>query len=100
MTNSFEGILTPTLTPFTESGELYERGFEHLFSFLADNDVNGVFLGGSYAAFPLLSEEERMRVTAISISLAKKYKLQCVAHIGHASTKLALQLEIPVRDWP
>jgi dihydrodipicolinate synthase/N-acetylneuraminate lyase len=92
MTNSFEGILTPTLTPFTESGALYERGFENLFSFLSENGVNGVFVGGSYAAFPLLSEEERMRVTAISVSLAKKYKLQCVAHIGHASTQLAVKL--------
>lgn len=92
MDSSFTGIITPTLTPFTEGGDIFERGFENLFSFLAESGVHGVFSGGSYAAFPLLTDEERMRVTSLTIALAKKYNLQVVAHIGHASTSFSVKL--------
>ena len=92
MQSSFHGIITPTLTPFTEAGEIYEAGFENLFSFLAESGVHGVFSGGSYAAFPLLSDEERMRVTSLTIALAKKYELKVIAHIGHASTHFSVKL--------
>ena len=92
MSSIFKGIITPTLTPFTTAGELYEKGFDNLFNFLSKNNVDGVFSGGSYGAFPLLSEEERMRVTSLTILMARKYELSCIAHVGHASTALTVKL--------
>jgi dihydrodipicolinate synthase/N-acetylneuraminate lyase len=92
MSSVFKGIITPTLTPFKKSGELYEKGFDNLLEFLSTYGVNGIFAVGSYGSFPLLSEEERMRVTELSILSAKKYNLTCIAHVGHASTSFTIRL--------
>lgn len=84
------------ITPFTESGELDEKGLQQLVEYL-NGKVHGLFICGSYGCGPLMSLEERKRVAEI----VKKYaspETTVVVHTGCASTWETIELTLHARD--
>ena len=59
----FSGVISPVITPFDLNGKIYEQGFDNLFKFLSQNEIDGVFCVGSYGSFPLMGLEERKQAT-------------------------------------
>ena len=94
----FEGIITPTLTPFHENGEVWYEKIDTMMSYLSGAGIHGVFCVGSYGSFSLLSDEERKQVTKHMINASKKYGLHSIVHIGHASTKFSCELAKLAQD--
>lgn len=89
---SVRGVISPIITPFTEEGEIYEKGIRNLIDFLSEKGVHGLFAIGSYGSFPLMSTQERMNAAEIIISHAKKRCLQIIIHVGSPSTKTSIYL--------
>lgn len=88
----FRGILAPIITPFTEDGAIYEKGLLNLIDFLAEKGVHGLFAIGSYGSFPLMTEQERMRVAETAVSRTKKNGMQIIIQVGAPSTKTSVRL--------
>jgi hypothetical protein len=65
MAKRFEGIYPPTITSFTDNGDIYEEGIRHVIRYLMSEGVHGFFINGSYASFALMTSDERKRVAAI-----------------------------------
>ncbi|OHD64363.1 MAG: hypothetical protein A2096_09555 [Spirochaetes bacterium GWF1_41_5] len=57
-----EGMFPPLITPFKDSGEIDEKKLKKLINFLLEKGVHGLFIGGSYGSYPLLTMEERKKL--------------------------------------
>ena len=55
------GVVPPMITPFRENGEVDYQGLKVLVEFLREN-VDGLFITGSYGGGVLMTEEERKKV--------------------------------------
>ena len=55
-------VVVPIITPFDAHGQVYERGVRNLLEFLSGRGIRGVWILGSYGAFPLMETEERERM--------------------------------------
>lgn len=60
------GVNPPMITPFKENGEVDYSGLNQLVSFLK-NEVDGLFITGSYGGGALMTEEERKAVAQSTI---------------------------------
>ncbi|GAI09743.1 unnamed protein product, partial [marine sediment metagenome] len=58
----FKGSLVAMITPFTESGEIDERGIKELVEFHIKNGTNGIVPCGTTGESPTLSHEEHKKV--------------------------------------
>ncbi len=84
------GVVPPMITPFDEYGEVDYKELDALVDFLKDN-VDGVFITGSYGCGPLLSVEERKRVTEAVIKRVKG-KIDVVVMTGTTNNKETIEL--------
>ncbi|MFW5931160.1 MAG: dihydrodipicolinate synthase family protein [Desulfosalsimonas sp.] len=90
--SQLKGIFVPVITPFTEQGELYSRGFESILDYLCSSGIRGIWLLGSYGAFPLLSEEERMQAAETALAEAKKLGMTVIVNAASLYTDMAVRL--------
>ena len=57
----FEGIYTPIITPFNDSGEIDWDMYAEVIDWQIENGVAGIIVGGSTGEFYALSKEERIQ---------------------------------------
>ena len=57
----FEGIYTPIITPFNDSGEIDWDMYAEVIDWQIENGVTGIIVGGSTGEFYALSKEERIQ---------------------------------------
>jgi len=89
-----KNLIPVLITPFDEVGEIYVQGLEILYSYLKTLGVEKVFAGGSYAAFALLTREQRIQLGVESDRVAKKNGIQTIFNVGSSSpeeTKILIQ---------
>lgn len=65
-----KGVTPPMLTPFTEKGDLDIQGLKTLVTYLKD-EVDGLFITGSYGAGPMMNLEERKQVVETTMGITK-----------------------------
>lgn len=65
-----QGLYTALITPFTESGDLDEKGLRENIQFQIAGGVNGLLMLGTTAEAPTLTEEEKDRIVTIAIEEA------------------------------
>lgn len=65
-----KGVVPPMLTPFKENGELDVQSLKTLVGFLK-NEVDGLFITGSYGAGPMMDLDERKKVMETTVGVTK-----------------------------
>ena len=84
------GVVPPMITPFLENGELDLGSLRTLVSFLREN-VDGLFINGSYGAGVMMTEEERKKTAEVTIEEAAG-KIPVIVHVGTADSLSASRL--------
>jgi 4-hydroxy-tetrahydrodipicolinate synthase len=87
----FKGSLVAMITPFTESGEVDEKGIKELVEFHIKNGTNGIVPCGTTGESPTLSHEEHKKVIDITIE-AVAGRVPVIAGTGSNSTREAFDL--------
>ena len=64
-----KGVVPPMITPFDEQGNVDYKSLNALVDYLKDN-VDGIFITGSYGCGALMSLEERKKVLETVLSRA------------------------------
>jgi dihydrodipicolinate synthase/N-acetylneuraminate lyase len=84
------GVVPPMITPFDAEGNLDIAMLKKLVAFLKDN-VDGLFICGSYGSGPLMSIEERKKVTEVTVDVVEG-KIPVICHTGTTSTRDTVEL--------
>jgi dihydrodipicolinate synthase/N-acetylneuraminate lyase len=85
-----KGVVPPMITPFDENGNLAVTNLEKLVGFLKDQ-VDGLYICGSYGSGPLMNVAERKTVAEVSVKVANG-KIPIVAHVGTTNTRDTVEL--------
>jgi dihydrodipicolinate synthase/N-acetylneuraminate lyase len=85
-------VIVPIVTPFSDNGSVYTKGTENLLTFLHTKGIKGIWILGSYGAFPLLTVEERKYYTEIALKIAKQFDMFSIVQIGSPGIEKALEL--------
>jgi dihydrodipicolinate synthase/N-acetylneuraminate lyase len=85
-----QGVVPPMITPFNREGELDIANLERLVDFLKEN-VNGLYICGSYGSGPLMNVEERKKVAEVCVKVANG-KIPIIAHTGTTNTRDTVEL--------
>jgi len=91
MRTSIKGVITASITPFTEDGQLYEQALAEHVDFLVNGGVDGLFVCGTYGQGPLMSIEQRVKAIGIVVE-ANGGRVPVIAHIGATSTEDTVRL--------
>lgn len=91
-----KGVVPPTITPFKKNGEVDYEGIKILTKYLADN-VDGLFITGSYGSGVLMSIEERKKVAETTLKAAEG-KIPVIVHVGTADSASAAELAAHAKD--
>jgi len=91
MARELSGIIPPLTTPFTESGDVYEKGLRELVEFQIEKGTAGLFICGTYGSGPIMTVEERKKVHEIVIDQVNG-RITVVAHVGTTSTAQSVEL--------
>lgn len=87
----FSGYVVPLLTSFNSDGSVDEQAVRTNLSYLVSVGAHCVTLSGSFGEFPLLSEEERVRLFEIATEEAAG-RCTIIAHTGAHDTATAVRL--------
>jgi len=87
----FKGSLVAMITPFTESGEVDEKGIKELVEFHIKNGTNGIVPCGTTGESPTLSHEEHKKVVDITME-AVAGRIPVIAGTRSNSTREAFDL--------
>jgi dihydrodipicolinate synthase/N-acetylneuraminate lyase len=90
MQPKISGIIPPLLTAFDKSGAFDEQAQREIVSFLVDK-VQGFYPCGTYGSGPLMSVEERKRVTEVVIDEVNG-RVPVILHVGGPTTRFAVDL--------
>lgn len=85
-----KGVIPPIITPFDCDGKIDIENLKKLLNFLKDK-VDGLYICGSYGSGPLMSVEERKKVTQIAVKVIDG-KIPIVAHVGTTNTRDTVEL--------
>lgn len=85
-----KGVVPPMITPFKENGDLDKDGLKTLVGFLK-NEVDGLFITGSYGGGALMDIEERKQVTEISVKTAED-KIPVIVMVGTTNNRDSVEL--------
>jgi len=85
-----KGVVPPMLTPFKENGDLDEANLKKLVTYLS-NEVDGLFITGSYGAGPMMSLDERKKVVEITLD-ASAGKVPVIPMIGTTNNRDSIEL--------
>ncbi|GAQ25151.1 dihydrodipicolinate synthase family protein [Tepidanaerobacter syntrophicus] len=86
----FKGIIPPLMTPFTETGEIYEDGLKRLIDFVVPY-VQGLYPVGTYGSGPLMSIQERKKAAELIIEYVNG-RVPVIIHVGTADTNTTVEL--------
>ena len=75
------GMFMPLPTVFEEDGSVDDRLMRDLVDYYIDTGVNALFIAGSFGQGPALNSGERMHVTDVVVSQAKK-RVPVIIHTG------------------
>ena len=84
------GVVPPMITPFDHEGNLDIPNLERLLDYLAEN-VNGLYICGSYGSGPLMNVEERKKVAEVSVEVVNG-RIPVIAHVGTTNTRDTVDL--------
>jgi len=84
------GVVPPMITPFQQNGEVDYNSLKTLVNFLSEN-VDGLFINGSYGGGALMTEDERKAVAETTIQTAAG-RVPVVVHVGTADSLSASRL--------
>lgn len=93
----FEGIICPMISPFTADGRIYAEGVRNLIDFLMRNNVNGLFICGTYGLGPAMSLDERKRIAELSVEYAIG-RMDVIVHVGSSDVSMAFELAKHAED--
>lgn len=85
-----KGVVPPMITPFLENGDLDTNGLKTLVGFLR-NEVDGLFITGSYGSGAMMTLEERKRVTEITVKTAAG-KVPVISMVGTTNNRESVEL--------
>ena len=85
-----KGVVPPMVTPFKENGDLDTEGLKTLVSYLT-NEVDGLFITGSYGGGPLMTTEERKKVAEIAVETTQG-KIPVIPMVGSTSNRESVEL--------
>jgi len=85
-----KGVVPPMITPFDCEGNLDIPNLELLLEYLAEN-VNGLYICGSYGSGPLMNVEERKKVAEVSVKVVNG-RIPIIAHVGTTNTRDTVEL--------
>ena len=86
-----KGYIVPIFTPFNRDGSLDEPAMRQNISYLIAEGIHGITLTGSFGEFPLLTEEERIRLYEVAVDEAAG-RCAVIAGTSHASTDQTVSL--------
>lgn len=92
-----KGIYPAVVTAYDEKGKVSSDRLEKLYSFLADSNVDGVFIGGSTAEWPLLTMDERILEAEIATEVFKGRK-PVLMHISSLIPEEVIRYGIWAKD--
>lgn len=84
-----QGIFTPNLVPYTESGDINEGELRRYVDWLIDRGVHGLYPNGSTGEFTRFTPEERRRIVAI-IADQTKGRVPILAGAAEANVRETL----------
>ncbi|MFW6222991.1 MAG: dihydrodipicolinate synthase family protein [Bacteroidota bacterium] len=84
------GVIPPMITPFDVEGNLDVSELEKLVDFLKQN-VDGLYICGSYGSGPMMSIEERKKVAEVCKKIVGD-EITLVVHTGTTNTKDTVEL--------
>lgn len=84
------GVVPPMITPFKKDGDLDTEGLKTLVQYLR-NEVDGLFITGSYGAGPMMTIEERKKVLEITIGTAQG-KIPVIPMVGTTNNRETVDL--------
>lgn len=93
----FEGVITALITPFNESGEVYEGGLRRLLKFQVEKGVRGLFICGTYGSGPLMTINQRKRVAEITVEEVGG-RADVIVHVGALNIDTVLELARHAQD--
>lgn len=82
---NLKGVVPPMITPFGKEGNLDISNLEKLVNFLKEN-VDGLYICGSYGSGPLMSIEERKKVAETTAKVVNG-KIPIIVHTGTTNTR-------------
>jgi dihydrodipicolinate synthase/N-acetylneuraminate lyase len=85
-----KGVVPPMITPFDKEGNVDYLGLEKLVDYLSDN-VDGLFVTGSYGCGALMTVEERKKVVETTIKAAKG-RVPVVVMTGSTNNRTTVEL--------
>lgn len=85
-----KGVVPPMITTFDKAGNLDIENLEKLLFFLKEN-VDGVYICGSYGSGPMMNVEERKKVAETAVRILDG-KITIVAHTGTTNTRDTVEL--------
>jgi len=86
------GIIPPVLTGFDESGEYDPAAQKEITEFLVDQ-VQGLYVCGTYGSGPLMTADERKRVAEDVIGYVNG-RITTIIHVGGCSTRSVVDLAV------
>lgn len=87
-----KGVVPAILTPFDSNDNIYQKGIYDQIDYLADNNIESLFIGGSYGSFALMSVAERKQLFKWSLDKSNEYGMNSVIQIGATTTKETIEL--------
>jgi dihydrodipicolinate synthase/N-acetylneuraminate lyase len=87
---AFKGIIPPVLTTFDSEGNVDEKRYLNLIDFLSKK-VHGLFVCGTYGGGPLMTVDERKKVTELAIEGAAG-RVPVIVHIGSSNPNDVFEL--------
>jgi len=85
-----KGVVPPMLTPFKENGDLDVEGLKTFVNFLSE-EVDGLFITGSYGAGPMMNQDERKQVLEITVKSNSK-DIPVIPMIGTTNNRDSIDL--------
>ncbi|AWN21987.1 dihydrodipicolinate synthase family protein [Deinococcus irradiatisoli] len=87
-----QGLIVPTVTPYTSGGQPDYATAERLTHFYGEQGVAALFPGGTTGEFALLSISERKALLEAVMNAARPHQLKVIAHTGAATLAEVLDL--------
>lgn len=87
----FKGVIPPTLTLFTKSGEVDEDLHREYIEFLIQGGVHGLFACGTFGTGIMMSPGQHKKAVEMTVDQAKG-RADVIAHVGTVSTDRSIVL--------
>lgn len=84
------GVVPPMITPFDSEGNVDYKGLEVLVNYLKEN-VDGLFITGSYGCGALMDVEERKKVAEVTVKTVDG-KIPVIVQVGSTNNRTTVKL--------